>query len=644
MCGIAGFLTQQTCTNDNLRMQALKMSDAISHRGPDGDGAWCDSNAGIALSHRRLSIVDLSPTGAQPMTSSCGKLVMVYNGEVYNAEKLKSELASNGTNFRGTSDSEVILEGFAQWGIENTVQRLIGMFAIAIWNRETKRLTLVRDRLGIKPVYWSYHRNTFLFGSELKALRQHPDCPTALDHQAISSYLRKSYINAPKTIFENIQKLQPGSILTFSINKEPSVTQYWSLHDTAIQGSLNQDKRNDAELVTELEELLTDAVKMRMIADVPLGAFLSGGIDSSTIAALMQTQSSSPIRTFSIGFEEDSYNEAPHAAAVAKHLGTDHHDLYVTSDDALDVIPKLHTMYDEPFADMSQIPTYLISKLTREHVTVALSGDGGDELFAGYERYFTAAKYHQILNQPESIRKLQASALDAISPAILNKISHCLPNNIGKLLRGKNLKKVPGLLRDGNSLSLYQSLIWHLEDTNSSLTNQVLSPDLVWEQAHQQNFTDKYSLMQYVDSQDYLPDDILTKVDRASMASSLEARVPMIDHRVVEFAWKLPERMKVRNGKGKWILRQVLSRHVPQQLIDRPKMGFGVPIDSWLRGPLKDWAETLLSEQALKETGIFNASTIRRRWSEHQNGTWNWQFHLWDVLMMQSWLTNSELR
>ena len=618
------------------------MNDAIAHRGPDGDGVWTDERAGIALAQRRLAIVDLTETGAQPMVSSCGRYVMVYNGEIYNAADIASTLGDRKDRLKGTSDTEVILESFAGKGIEPTVRSMIGMFAIALWDRDTRDLTLIRDRVGIKPLYWCKTNKTLLFGSELKSIKQHPDCPRDLDHTAIAGYIRKCYVNAPKTIYQGVNQLMPGHILTITDDGEEQLQQYWSMHETAVHGSSHPDQRTETVLLQELEALLNDSVKRRMIADVPLGAFLSGGIDSSLVVALMQQNSHQPVRTFSIGFEEQAYNEAQYAAQVARHLGTDHTELYVTAKDALDVIPSLHTMFDEPFADSSQIPTYLISKMTRKHVTVALSGDGGDELFTGYRRYFSTAKYHRLMSQPQWLRHVEACCIENIPEKILTQGARFLPNRIGKLLHSQNLQRLPSILRSDHPLALYPGTLWHEEDPGQILVNQHTPNETVWNRAKSIKFDGRYSAMQYIDTQDYLTDDILTKVDRASMAASLEARVPLLDHRVIELAWQLPEHMKVRNGQGKWALRRILSKHIPPSLIERPKMGFGVPIDSWLRGPLKDWAEDLLSEDALLKTEIFNPSIIRNRWKQHQSSESDWQFQLWDVLMLQSWAVHEK--
>lgn len=635
MCGITGFITTDSASTDELHTLARRMADAISHRGPDSDGYWVDDSPAVALAHRRLSVVDLTPTGAQPMVSHCGNFIIAYNGEVYNATEIAQDLKD--TMFRGTSDTEVILEACASWGVKKTVERLIGMFAFALWDRRNRTLVLVRDRLGIKPLYWSNSSGTLIFGSELKALTKHPKCPTTLNRNAIASYLRKCYINGPESIYKGVEKLQPGHILTVTHGGTPTLQQFWSLKDIATRSQTRQFSGTDEEATEQLESLLADAVAKRMIADVPLGAFLSGGVDSSMVAALMQRHSSNPIKTFSIGFNEEKYNEAIYAADVAKHLGTDHTELYVTPKEALDVIPQLHTMYDEPFADASQIPTYLVSKMTRQHVTVALSGDGGDELFAGYERYFNTHKFRHIFKQPQALLNLEARLLEQLTPTSANRLSSLLPKPIGNLIAGHKLQRIPPFLREGRLTSMYQRALSHTEDPASLLLAGSESVDLVWSEAESMNFNDNFAMMQYIDTLDYLPGDILTKVDRASMAASLEARVPLLDHRVVEFAWTLPQHLRVRHGEGKWLLKQVLYKYVPKAMIDRPKMGFSVPIGTWLRGPLKDWSEDLLSQHSLIETEIFKPDIIIQRWNEHKAGKVNWEYHLWDVLNLQAW-------
>lgn len=637
MCGIAGFITSRTTATNDLHRDVKSMSDSIAHRGPDGEGFWFDQDAGLALAHRRLAIVDLTESGNQPMISSCGNFAMVYNGEVYNAASVASSLSN--LNLKGTSDSEVILEAFSQWGIEKTVTQLIGMFAIALWDIKKQELTLVRDRLGIKPIYWSNEGDSFIFGSELKALRQHPDCPNKLNHNAIASYLRKGYFNAPQSIFQGVNKLEPGTYLTVSNNRKTTIEKFWSLEEVAKKGIANPFNGSDLEATDHLDTLLQDAVSMRMISDVPFGAFLSGGIDSSTVAALMQKASATPIKTFSIGFDVAQYNEAQHAAEVAAHLKTDHTELYVTSNDALDVIPQLPEMYDEPFADASQIPTYIVSKLTRDYVTVALSGDGGDELFVGYDRYFLTQKYRRLLNQPKFMLNLQSKLVRSLAG---NSLQKKLPDRVKRIAPKHRLNRLADVLKGGQITSLYEQTLSLNENPEALLIHGTEEKIAAWSIASDMEFADNYSFMQFIDTLDYLPDDILTKVDRASMATSLEARVPLIDHRVVEFSWTLPQHMKTREGKGKWLLRNVLHRYVPQELIERPKMGFGVPIDQWLRGPLKEWGDDLLSEDALNDTGIFNVAPVRQLWLEHTSGKCDWQYKLWSILNLQAWARNTD--
>lgn len=639
MCGIAGFISPDKFTGDELRRIASSMTDEIKHRGPDAEGMWVGDETGTVLGHRRLSIVDLSPAGSQPMVSSNGEWVIVYNGEVYNSTELKAELEPHGISWNGTSDTEVIIEAIAAWGIETTVKKLIGMFAFAVWNRRSRVLTLARDRLGIKPAYWSQNSGSLLFGSELKALRQHPDCPKNLNRTSIAGYLRNCYVNNPATIYENVNHLPPGWVLRFEFEtQKTTLHQYWSLKEIAKNGINNKISCTESEAIEQLDELLGDAVQRRMISDVPLGAFLSGGIDSSAVVAQMQKFSATPVKTFSIGFEEQKYDESEAAASIAKHLGTDHTKLIVTADDALDVIPDLTSLYDEPFSDPSQIPTYLLSKLTREHVTVALSGDGGDELFAGYNRYFEANKYKYIAEQPKFIRHLGATTVDLLTSKHLPRIRNLLPKKISKHMTESKLMRLSVLLRDGGTESLYRRFLSRIESPENSLINCVEPEYEAWSTARELSFHgDAYSYMQFIDTLDYLPDDILTKVDRASMAASLEARVPILDHRIVEFSWTLPECYKVKTGHGKWILRQVLNKYVPEPLFNRPKQGFGVPIGSWLRGPLRDWAHELIKPESLKETNIFNPEIVHQRWRQHISETHNWEYHLWDVLMMQAW-------
>ena len=639
MCGIAGRFAAGSA---DARLDTVAaMTATLHHRGPDGGDVWCDDAAGIGLGHRRLSIIDLSEAGHQPMHSSCGRFVLSYNGEVYNADDLREELRTAGRPFRGHSDTEAIVEGFAVWGIKETVDRLIGMFAFAVWDRQKRELTLVRDRIGIKPLYWSFDKGVFLFGSELKALREAPDFDPGIDRDAITAFLRHNYVPAPRTVYAKAKKLEPGTLLTVSADRQPAISRYWAVDDTARAGRQDPFTGSDAEATDALDALLGDAVRRRMISDVPLGAFLSGGIDSSTVVALMQAGSTRKVRTFSIGFDVEGYNEADYAAEVARHLGTEHTELYVTPGEARDVIPKLPEIYDEPFADSSQIPTYCLSALTRQHVTVALSGDGGDEVFGGYVRYFIADRMRRtVFRMPKAIRRLGAAGIHALPPPVWDQIFRMVPKNRRPPAAGDRLHKFARVMRESPD-HFYRMLVSHWMDPEALVVDGTEPCGPLSDPSNRKVAPDYVERMQYLDTITYLPDDILTKVDRASMAVSLEVRVPIIDHRVIEFAWRLPKHMKVRDDTGKWLLRQVLNRYVPAHLIDRPKMGFGVPIDAWLRGPLRDWAEDLLREDALAETGLFDAGPIRRTWQEHLDGKRNWQYLLWDILMVQAWMAHS---
>ena len=637
MCGIAGFLNTRAAVSSAESSEiAAAMNRSLQHRGPDDDGVWIDTEAGISLVHRRLSIVDLSPAGHQPMMSADGRYVITYNGEIYNFGDIRKELETRGVAFRGGSDTEAILEAIGQYGLEATIHRMIGMFAIGLWDRRERTLILFRDRLGIKPLYWAKFGTLFLFGSELKALRAHPGWTPRINRSAVASFMRHNYIPAPHSIYEGVHKLEPGTILTLPWGGEPRIERYWDARAVAREGLHHRLAGSDTELIEQLETLLQDAVRRRMIADVPLGAFLSGGIDSSTVVALMQSANAGRVRTFTIGFAEAGYDEAPHAAAVARHLGTEHTELTITARQARDVIPLLPEWYDEPFADSSQIPTYLVSAMTRKHVTVALSGDGGDELFGGYNRYqLTQRLWRNLSVMPLPLRSAAARAITAIAPDQWTRLLSALPGRRPAEV-GDKIYKAAALLGQRDPGALYLQLVTHWNPA-AVAPGAAETQGVLFDGRIAAEFPDLLSRMQFLDLVTYLPDDILTKVDRASMAVALEARVPLIDHRVVEFAWRLPQRMKIRNGRSKWALRQILDRHVPRAIMERPKMGFGIPLGEWLRGPLRDWAEHLLSEQRLREAGLLDTALVRRRWQEHLGGRHNWQYLIWDVLMLEAW-------
>jgi len=585
MCGIAGVLDlKRNFGLDELRGIAARMSNSLIHRGPDDQGVWIEAPSGLALGHTRLSIIDTSPAGAQPMVSSCGRFVLSYNGEIYNAPELRAELEAVGRVFRGRSDTEVIVEGFAVWGVQQTVERLIGMFAFAAWDRSTHRLTLVRDRLGIKPLYFGRIHGCFSFASELKSLKMIPGWSGEIDRDALAAFLRYGYVPAPKSIYRGISKLGPGTLLECDEGGCLKHATYWSLSEVVERGQASPIEIPDAAAEEMLESLLSDAVRRRMVADVPLGMFLSGGIDSSTIAALMQANSARPIRTFSIGFREAGYDEAVHARQIASHLGTEHTELYVTSAEAQAVIPQLPRIYDEPFADSSQIPTYLVSEMTRRHVTVALSGDGGDEVFAGYNRYGQGlALAKAIRSLPKPLRQAMAGAMTTLSPGMWDYIFLVVPRGLRPRLAGDKIHKLASVLPE-DPVGFYRRLTTQWSEAASLVEGAVDLDESRYARELWERFSDDASWMQYIDTLTYLPDDILTKVDRASMAVGLEVRVPLLDHRVVEFSWRLPQRFKMRDGVGKWLLRQIAYKHVPETLLKRPKMGFGVPIDQWLRG------------------------------------------------------------
>ncbi len=654
MCGIAGFFGGDLShDSEQSRATIARMVAAIEHRGPDANGYWHDANAGLTLGHARLSILDLSPSGAQPMRSASERFVISYNGEIYNHLDLREELASAGGqhDWRGHSDTKTLLAAIERWGIEQALRRTIGMFAFALWDRRDRVLTLARDRLGEKPLYYglqgSGSQRTLLFGSELKALVAHPQFAAEIDRDALTEYMRFAYVPAPRSIYRGISKLPPGTYATLrESGADPEIRAYWSARDAVEAGHADLFGGSPGEAVDELERLLVDAIGKQMMSDVPLGAFLSGGVDSSAVVALMQSISQRPVKTFSIGFHEEGYNEADHAKAVAAHLGTDHTEAYVTAREARDVIPSLPAMYDEPFADASQIPTHLVSRLAREHVTVSLSGDAGDELFCGYDRYrLTDRVWRRIAPIPAPARRMAASAIGAVPPATWNGIARAGGRLVPPLARlpnqGHKMHKGARVLASKNASELYRGIVSHWTNPAELVVGGNEASADEWRRGKWLAGLSDVENMMAADIMTYLPDDILAKVDRAAMAVSLETRVPFLDHRVVELAFRLPLSLKLREGTTKWVLREVLYRHVPRGLIERPKMGFGLPIDHWLRGDLRDWGEELLAPDRLRDEGYLDPGLVRQLWNLHQSGQADVQYHLWDVLMFQAWLAYS---
>src|SRR5262245_28827461 len=612
------------------------MADAIRHRGPDASGTWIDAEAGVALGHRRLAIVDLTRDGAQPMVSACGRYVIVYNGEVYNFRELRSELVAQGARFRGRSDTEVMLEAIARWGAEEALRRANGMLAFALWDRRERTLTLARDRLGKKPLYWGRFGDGVCFGSELKALRAHPRFHGEVDPDALAHLVQYSYIPAPASIYREVRKLEPGTLLRIPAAPRaaiPAAAAFWTPREVAERGAADRFPAGDREAEDALHDLLADAVERRMISDVPLGALLSGGIDSSTVVALMQARGGKPVRTFAIGFREEEFDEAAHARAVAAHLGTDHTELTLGAREALEVIPLLPSLYDEPFADTSQIPTYLVSRLAREHVTVALSGDGADELFAGYRRYFRClARWRWLAPLPAGLRRGAARALAGAAAAAWPA---GLPAAVGRLGR------VAEQLGAASLEELFASASARCSDARRFVPAAGPPGGLLHQPERWARLDEPLERMMFLDLAANLPEDILTKVDRASMGVSLEVRCPLLDHRVVELAWRLPVERKARGGESKWILRRVLERYLPRALFDRPKMGFGIPLAAWLRGPLRDWAEALLDPARLRAQGHLEATAVRGVWAQHLAGWRDHRFLLWNLLSFQAWLDDT---
>jgi asparagine synthase (glutamine-hydrolysing) len=640
MCGVVGFITPKNLVTPAL---VTDMASALAHRGPDDSGCWLDPSAGIALGHRRLSIVDLSPAGHQPMESRNGRYVLAFNGEVYNFQDLRRELESasgrGAIPWRGHSDTEVMLEAISAWGFESALTKFAGMFALALWDRDERTLHLARDRLGEKPLYYGETGGSFVFGSELKALRLFPGPALEIDRGALAQFLQFQYIPSPRSIYRGIHKLEPGAYLSVGVARGGVFTlgaprRYWSI-DLADAGG-NGSPVDERSLVEELHALLRDSVRRQMVSDVPLGAFLSGGVDSSTIVALMQEHSRRPVRTFTIGFQEEGFNEAQHAKAVAQHLGTEHTEFYVTPREAAAVIPRLPEIYDEPFADSSQIPTFLVSRLTRQHVTVSLSGDGGDELFGGYPRYvFGELLWNRMRWLPRWARRVASSVLAGPSAQSWDRLlSHAMPSRLRTSVNGHRIHRLAEVLGSRDFGEMYVRLV-----SLGSYADSIVLGGIGEAECDDPggNANTLLNRMRRFDIERYLPDDLLVKVDRASMSVALESRAPMLDHRLVEFAWKLPEQVLVRNGVSKWILRQVLDRYVPRELVERPKAGFGIPVGQWLRGDLREWAEHLLDEKTIREQGILDPVPARRMLREHLSGEHDRNAYLWGLLMFQAW-------
>lgn len=622
------------------------MASALRHRGPDDCGVWFDSSAGLGLGHTRLAIVDLSPAGHQPMLSASRRYAIAFNGEIYNHAELRAQLEGGSGSirhaWRGHSDTETLLACLELWGFEQTLEKAIGMFAFALWDRDLSILTLARDPFGEKPLYYGWQKGVLLFGSELKALKAHPAFAAEIDRDALSLMLRHNHIPAPHSIYCDIRKLPPGSYCQFALRRAGALGQprgearkYWSLREVAMAARSRPFAGDRNEAVSELEGLLGQSLAGQMMADVPLGAFLSGGVDSSLVVASMQARSARPVRTFTIGFAEAGFNEAEHARAVAQHLGTEHTELYVTPQDALSVIPGLPEIYDEPFADISQIPAYLLCRMARRHVTVALSGDGGDELFCGYTRYAVAAQYTRSFERlPRALRRALARGLDRVPPRWWDRAGHVF--DFGGV--SERAHKFMELARAESHEAVYRQFVSHWKRPEQVVLHAREPATLLDSPDEWLNSAEFEHRMMYLDAVGYLPDDILVKMDRAAMAVSLETRVPFLDPRIAEFAWSLPLAMKYQPGKGKLILRDLLYKYVPRRLIERPKHGFSVPVGEWLRGPLRDWAEALLDKGRLQREGFFDPAQIRQKWSEHLAARHSWQHHLWDVLMFQAWL------
>lgn len=636
MCGLTGFWDpKKRGDTSSFEHIVSKMADEIFFRGPDAKGIWIDQSQGLAFAHLRLSILDLSATGHQPMSSPSGRYIIIYNGEVYNSPLLRKELQTLGINFRGSSDTEVMLAAFEMWGIELSLSKFIGMFAFALWDQITHKLYLVRDRLGVKPLYYGVQENLLFFGSQPRSFIPHPFWQGQINRNALTEYFLYNYIPGTQSIYQNIEKVPPGHFISVDSSLNMTTHCYWNLRDQYHLHKNSSPNLSETEYIEQLEYLLRDSIKMRMLSDVPLGAFLSGGIDSSLVVALMQKQSSLPIKTFTIGFKENSFNEAPYAKKISEYLGCDHFEQYLTEKEALDIIPKIPEFYDEPFADSSQIPTYLVSSIARPFVTVSLSGDGGDEFFAGYTRYILGQKIKNIIKfLPIPLRLSFMHVLKFLS---VPQMETLLSSVTSHTHLSDKIQKLSQILSSRTSQEIYHHLLtlWPTENV-TAMTGIVPSyfTEFQKEFSGLKNYTES---MQLMDACMYLPDDILTKVDRASMAHSLEAREPLLDHRLIEFSFSLPFNMKLRAGQGKWIFRKILEKHIPKALFERPKQGFGIPIERWLRTDLKDWADDLLSSNSLKKSGLHDTRPINKRWEEHRAGKRNWHYSLWGVLMYQAW-------
>jgi asparagine synthase (glutamine-hydrolysing) len=644
VCGIAGVLAGGGgAAGENLPADVRAMTDAIAHRGPNDSGLWADPAAGIGLGHRRLSILDLSPLGHQPMASADGRLILSFNGEIYNFAALRADLEARGYRFRSTSDTEVLVESIHAWGVEATLQRCNGMLAFAIWDRQARTLTLARDRMGKKPLYYGWFGGTLLFGSELKALAAHPAFEREVDQDALGLLVRYAWVPSPYSIFKGVRKLPPASFLVIEADRpdaDARPVNYWSARAAAEAGSQQPFEGSLEEAADCLAALLHDAVAKRMVADVNLGALLSGGIDSTTIVALMQSQSARPVKTFCIGFREPKYNEAQHAAAIARHLGTEHHELYVGPEDSLAVIPRLPDLYDEPFADSSQIPTFVVSQLARSQVTVALSGDGGDELFAGYNTYRRCLKqWERWRRTPTGLRRHLSDWMRraATAPLLADPPASGQPDRRRRQRYAAKIAKQAALLRGASPVDMLADKRAHWDRIEELVPGAQPVPEVLTDVSRRARVDDPVQAMMHADIESYLTDDILVKVDRASMAVALEVRCPLLDWRVVEFALSLPSSMRLGPGGGKLVLRNVLARMVPRQLTERPKAGFGVPISEWLRGPLRDWAETLLDARRLREEGLFDAQMVGRIWRQHLAESHYHEQLLWSILMFQAW-------